>query len=69
MRSVTGFPTPSQLNLPAGRVAGDRVVWRGERRQPDRLMIDATLSKAHRTAASLLRKGTFPEDPARMPVI
>lgn len=27
---------------------------------PDRLMIDATYLKAHRTAASLLKKGMFP---------
>jgi transposase len=29
--------------------------------QPDRLMIDATHLKAHRTAASLLKKGLFPD--------
>ena len=28
--------------------------------QPDQLMIDATHLKAHRTAASLLKKGLFP---------
>ena len=28
--------------------------------KPDRLMIDATHLKAHRTAASLLKKGMFP---------
>lgn len=28
--------------------------------RPDRLMIDATHLKAHRTAASLLKKGQFP---------
>ncbi len=28
--------------------------------RPDRLMIDATHLKAHRTAASLLKKGMFP---------
>ncbi len=28
--------------------------------QPDRLMIDSTHLKAHRTAASLLKKGMFP---------
>lgn len=28
--------------------------------QPDRLMIDATHLKAHRTAASLLKKGLYP---------
>jgi len=35
--------------------------------RPDRLMIDATHLKAHRTAASLLKKGLFPdvsEEPA-----
>ena len=32
----------------------------GERGTPDRLMIDATHLKAHRTAASLLKKGLFP---------
>jgi putative transposase len=31
-----------------------------ERGAPDRLMIDATHLKAHRTAASLLKKGLFP---------
>lgn len=31
----------------------------GEARKPDRLMIDATHLKAHRTAASLLKKGLF----------
>ena len=29
--------------------------------KPDRLMIDATHLKAHRTAASLLKKGMFPD--------
>ena len=29
--------------------------------KPDQLMIDATHLKAHRTAASLLKKGLFPE--------
>ena len=29
--------------------------------KPDRLMIDATHLKAHRTAASLLKKGVFPD--------
>ncbi len=29
--------------------------------KPDRLMIDATHIKAHRTAASLLKKGLFPD--------
>ena len=32
----------------------------GERGTPDQLMIDATHLKAHRTAASLLKKGMFP---------
>ena len=32
----------------------------GKAGQPDRLMIDATHLKAHRTAASLLKKGLFP---------
>jgi putative transposase len=32
----------------------------GEGGPPDRLMIDATHLKAHRTAASLLKKGLFP---------
>lgn len=32
----------------------------GHAREPDRLMIDATHLKAHRTAASLLKKGLFP---------
>ena len=31
-----------------------------ERRAPEQLMIDATHLKAHRTAASLLKKGMFP---------
>ena len=29
--------------------------------KPDRLMVDATHLKAHRTAASLLKKGLFPD--------
>ena len=29
--------------------------------KPDQLMIDATHLKAHRTAASLLEKGLFPD--------
>ncbi|GGO91335.1 IS5 family transposase [Stakelama pacifica] len=29
--------------------------------KPDRLMVDATHLKAHRTAASLLKKGLYPE--------
>ena len=33
----------------------------GKPGQPDRLMIDATHLKAHRTAASLLKKGLFPD--------
>ena len=32
----------------------------GEEEVPERLMIDATHLKAHRTAASLLKKGMFP---------
>ena len=32
----------------------------GEAGQPDRLMIDSTHLKAHRTSASLLKKGMFP---------
>jgi transposase len=32
----------------------------GRKGQPDRLMIDTTHLKAHRTAASLLKKGLFP---------
>jgi putative transposase len=33
----------------------------GEAGEPERLMIDATHLKAHRTAASLLKKGLFPD--------
>ncbi len=33
--------------------------------KPDQLMIDATHLKAHRTAASLLKKGMFPDVSAR----
>lgn len=33
----------------------------GKAGQPDRIMIDATHLKAHRTAASLLKKGLFPD--------
>ena len=43
---------------------------------PDRLMIDATHLKAHRTAASLLKKGMFPDvsggpraEPAKVPAM
>jgi putative transposase len=32
----------------------------GRKGQPDRLMSDTTHLKAHRTAASLLKKGVFP---------
>jgi transposase len=32
----------------------------GEGPKPERIMIDATYLKAHRTAASLLKKGLFP---------
>ena len=32
----------------------------GQAGEPDRLMIDATHLKAHRTAASLLQKGLYP---------
>lgn len=32
----------------------------GEGPKPDRIMIDSTHLKAHRTAASLLKKGLFP---------
>jgi transposase len=32
-----------------------------ERPKPERIMIDATHLKAHRTAASLLKKGLFPD--------
>src|SRR3982074_2050787 len=32
----------------------------GERPNPERIIIDATHLKAHRTAASLLKKGLFP---------
>ena len=33
----------------------------GKVRKPERLLIDATHLKAHRTAASLLKKGLFPD--------
>jgi putative transposase len=35
-----------------------------EQGEPEQLQIDATHLKAHRTAASLLKKGTFPAVPA-----
>ena len=40
----------------------DRIfaVLAGEGPKPERIMIDATHLKAHRTAASLLKKGLFP---------
>ena len=34
--------------------------WGDKEETPDRLMIDVTHLKAHRTAASLLKKGMFP---------
>ena len=37
--------------------------------KPDRLMIDATHLKAHRTAASLLKKGLFPDVSAAPKVV
>jgi len=33
----------------------------GQAGEPDRIMIDATHLKAHRTAASLLKGGLFPD--------
>ena len=33
----------------------------GQAGEPDRIMIDATHLKAHRTAASLLKKGRYPD--------
>lgn len=33
----------------------------GKAGEPDRLMIDSTCLKAHRTAASLLKRGFFPD--------
>jgi len=36
------------------------VALSGEGPKPERIMIDATHLKAHRTAASLLKKGMFP---------
>ena len=33
----------------------------GQAGEPDRIMIDATHLKAHRTAASLLKRGLFPD--------
>ena len=33
----------------------------GEGRKPERIMIDATYLKTHRTTASLLKKGLFPD--------
>jgi transposase len=33
----------------------------GKKGTPERVMIDATHLKAHRTAASLLKKGLFPD--------
>ena len=33
----------------------------GKAGEPDRIMIDATHLKAHRTAASLLKKGLYPD--------
>jgi hypothetical protein len=36
----------------------------GEGGKPDQLMIDATHLREHRTAASLLTKGLFPDESA-----
>lgn len=46
----------------AGWVVFDRIFagLAGEGAKPERIMIDATHLKAHRTAASLLEKGMFP---------
>jgi transposase len=38
----------------------DRIFAAGEGPKPERIMIDSTRLKAHRTAASLLKKGLFP---------
>ena len=37
-----------------------KVLKHAEGPRPERIMIDATHLKAHRTAASLLKKGMFP---------
>ena len=41
------------------RILAELTAKRGGR--PEQLMIDATHLKAHRTAASLLKKGMFPD--------
>ena len=50
------------MPLPARLGVFDRifVALSGEGPRPERIMIDATHLKAHRTAASLLKKGMFP---------
>ncbi len=40
----------------------------GQAGEPDRIMIDATHLKAHRTAASLLKGGIFPDVSGVFPV-
>ena len=49
---------PLEANGVFNRIFAKLAAKRGK---PDTLMIDATHLKAHRTAASLLKKGLFPD--------
>jgi hypothetical protein len=58
-------PRPAMAPGWRGRSAhGERIdttALAGKGGKPERIMIDATHLKAHRTAASLLKKGLFPD--------
>ncbi len=63
-RPSTGRTRPSTTALCDGAAwacsTAIFVGFAGRAGEPERLMIDATHLKAHRTAASLLKKGLFP---------
>ena len=55
-----GIPRVDDLRVVSGIMHVIRNSLASERGAPEQLMIDATHLKAHRTAASLLKKGMFP---------
>jgi|HubBroStandDraft_5_1064220.scaffolds.fasta_scaffold88676_2 putative transposase len=65
-RSARLWPTQDDLQSvrslePSGRIQQDFRELARKGGKPERIMIDATHLKAHRTAASLLKKGLFPD--------
>jgi hypothetical protein len=55
----TQYSTPIDTLEPARRVERIFTALAGEAAEPERVMIDTTHLKAHRTAASLLQKGVL----------